>query len=44
MDVSYSQNITNSKSATAKLIIRMFVVDLIIGLAATTKALKIILI
>jgi hypothetical protein len=33
-----SQNITKSRSATAKLIINMFVVDLIIGLAATTGA------
>jgi hypothetical protein len=29
---------TNNKSATAKLIIKMFVVDLIMGLAATTGA------
>ena len=32
----YLQNITNSRSATAKLMIKMFVVDRIIGLAATT--------
>lgn len=34
------QNITNSRSATAKLMIKMFVVDRIIGLAATTKSIR----
>jgi hypothetical protein len=32
----HSQNITKSKSATARFIIKIFVVDRINGLAATT--------
>lgn len=35
-----TQNITNSKSANARLIINKFVVDLIVGFAATTEIFK----